>query len=167
MMRQALFSLFLIMGWQAGGENKIQLDPKVKSSYLKLLEQAAEFHSALQKGDQKTLKNEIKETQEIIASLYQKNPSFLEFHHRIHSYKLLSKLEEQLAGLESQSQPNKKNIKTLFLSFFELAKVYDLDKEMKGNLFYCPKDKSLWIQSDKKAHNPINPNHINCGRTVL
>ena len=166
-MQYFLLFLLLITGLSSTARNKIKLDPQVKSSYLKLLEQAPDFHSALKKGDKKNLQNEIKETQEIIAQLYQKNSSLLEFHHRIHSYKLLSKLEEQLASLESQNKPNKKNVKNLFHSFFELANVYDLSKEMTGNLFYCEKDKSLWIQSDSKAHNPINPDHISCGRTIL
>ena len=146
---------------------KIQLEPQVKSSYLKLLEQASDFHSAFKKGNKQAIQDEVKETQEIIAQLYQKNSSLLEFHHRIHSYKLLSKIEEQLTSLQSQNTPDKKNVKNLFLSFFELAKVYDLSKEMKGSLFYCKKDKSLWIQSESKAHNPINSHFSSCGRTIL
>lgn len=166
-MHCSLLLLLLITGFNSTARNKIKLDPQIKSAYLKLLEQAPEFHSALKEGNKKNLQTEINKTQEIIAQLYQKNSSLLEFHHRIHSYKLLSKLEEQLASLESQSKPNKKNIKNLFRSFFELAKVYDLSKEMKGSLFYCKKDKSFWIQSDSTAYNPINSNHINCGRMIL
>ena len=160
--------LLVFLNWNmATARKKIQLEPQIKSSYVKLLDQASEFHSALKKGDKKNLQNEIKEIQDLIAELYQKNFSILKFHHRIHSYKLLSSLEEQLASIESQNKPKKENIKKLFRSFFELAKVYDLSKEMKGSLFYCEKDKSLWIQSESKVHNPINSHHISCGRTVL
>ena len=166
-MRYLFLSLSLIIGLYTTAKNKITLDPQVKSSYLELLEQAPKFHSALKKQDKQALEIEIKQTQEIIAGFYQKNSPHLKFHHRIHSYKLLSKLEEQLNSLESQNKPNKKNIKNLFHSFFELANVYDLSKEMKGSLFYCDKDKSHWIQSDSTAYNPINSNHSSCGRTIL
>ena len=165
-MKLLLILFFFIIG-SATARTKIKLDPPIKSSYLKLLEQASKFHSAFKKADKQTLHAEIKATQEIIAQFYQKNIAGLEFHHRIHSYKLLSRLEEQLESLETQSEPDKKNIKKLFSSFFELAKVYDLSETMKGSLFYCAKDKSLWIQSDSKVYNPINSNHISCGRTVL
>jgi len=147
---------------------KLDLHPEIKSSYLNLLEQAPKFHQALKLQDKKALEREIKKTQEIIARLYQKNSSHLTFHHRIHSFKLLSKLEEQLNSLENQNTPNKKNVRKLFHSFFELANVYNLNKEMKGSLFYCSKDKSHWIQqSNSKVYNPINSNDSSCGQNLL
>ena len=151
--------------------SKSPLNPQTKASYLKLLDQAVLFHQALDQGDQKNIQKEIQKTQELLTQVYQNSLSLPAFHHRIHSYKLLSHIEEQLTGLSYSYSPNKtpdkKKVKKLFLSFFELAQVYDLNKEMKGRLFYCPKDRSLWIQSSKTASNPINNQHPSCGKIIL
>ena len=143
------------------------MNPQTKASYLKLLDQAVDFHKALDKGDQKNIQQEIKKTKDMLAQVYQKSLSLPAFHQRIHSYKLLSSIEQQLTGLSLDQSHNKKNVKKLFLSFFELAQVYDLNKEMKGRMFYCPKDRSVWIQSSTKAKNPISPQYNSCGKIIL
>ena len=152
-------------------KNKIQLSPQLKNSYLKLLDQASDFHKALRLGDKNNIQKEIKETQEIIAELYRKSSSLSEFHFRIHSYKLLKSIEEQLSMITHnhllKENQEKKVVKKLFNSFFELAQVYDLTKDMKAKVFYCGKDKSLWFQTDRKAQNPINPGYKNCATQVL
>jgi len=166
-MRIFFLSLFIVFTSQSFARKKPELHPEVKASYLKLLEQAPKIHEALKAKDKKILQTEITKTQEIIPRLYQKN-SYLQIHHRIHSFKLLAHLEEQLNSLEAQSTPNKKNVRNLFHSFFELASVYNLNKEMKGSLFYCGKDKSHWIQSaNSKVYNPIHSRDSSCGRTIL
>ena len=167
------FLLFLISfsGCSSPKKNKIQLEPQLKNSYLKLLEQASDFHKAISQEDKKSIQTEIKETQEIIAELYRKSLSLPEFHFRIHSHKLLKSLEDQLAMITQnsslQNSQNKKAVKKLFNSFFELAQVYDLTKDMKSKVFYCGRDKSLWFQKNKEVKNPINPSYKNCGTQVL
>ena len=152
-------------------KNKTKLNPQLKSAYLKLLNQASDFHKAISLGDKKNIQTEIKETQEIIAELYRKSSFLPEFHFRIHSHKLLKSIEEQLSMITHshmlKDSNEKKAVKKLFNSFFELAQVYDLTKDMKARVFYCGKDKSLWFQTDKKAHNPINPSYKNCATQVL
>ena len=136
-----------------------------------LLEKAADFHKVIEKGDRKAIETEIKETQEIIARLYSQIFSVSQFHHRIHSHKLLKSIEEQLAVMRSKSSlgksTDKRNIKKLFNSFFELAQVYDLRKDIKDRIFYCSRDRSLWFQEKGKARNPINLDYKNCGRVIL
>ena len=152
-------------------ENKQKLDPQLKSSYLKLLEQAGDFHKVINQKNKKSLQREITETQEIIATLYRQNSSLSEFHFRIHSHKILNSIEEQLSLINDETSlkenQKKRIIKKLFNSFFELAKVYDLTQDMKAKMFYCHLDKSLWFQTDKTAQNPINPDYKNCATQVL
>ena len=168
------FFLFFFISFPAltmADKTKQKLNPQLKSSYLKLLDQASDFHKAIRLGNKKDIQKEIKDTQEIIAELYRKNSSLSEFHFRIHSHKLLKSIEEQLSMITHNNSlkenQEKKVVKKLFNSFFELAQVYDLTKEMKAKVFYCGKDKSLWFQSDKKAQNPINPGYKNCATQVL
>ena len=152
-------------------KSSFKLNPQLKENYLSLLGQAADFHKVIDQGDKKAIQAKIKETQEIIAKLYKQVLSVSQFHHKIHSYKLLKSIEEQLAAMRFNSSLDKnrekKNIKKLFNSFFELAQVYDLTKDMKDKIFYCSRDKSLWFQESGKAKNPINLNYKSCGRPIL
>ena len=164
-----LFLFPLLLG--AISQPLLTLDTKLKKSYTELLEKAADFHKVIEgQPDRKRLEKEIQETQEIIARIYTQLSSVVEFHHKIHSYKLLKSIEEQLTLLQNSSL-NKtaeiRNRKRFFNSFFELAQVYNLKKDMKNKLFYCPKDKSLWFQESGKAKNPINPQYKYCGRQLL
>ena len=171
-MKKLVFFLFLFhFHLFAVNKPAFQLAPQLKKGYLALLKQATDFHKVIDQGDKKAIQEEIKETQEIIAKLYRQIASIPQFHHRIHSYKLLKSVEEQLSVLHFNSSLNKekdkKNIKRLFNSFFELAQVYDLKKDMKNKMFYCSKDKSLWFQEKGRAKNPISPDYKNCGRLIL
>ena len=154
-----------------GAKEQIKLTPQLKRSYLNLLNQAVDFHKVIAEEDQKAIQKEIKETQELVAKLYRQIGSLQKFHHRIHSHKLLNSIEEQLTFVKangvSGKSTRKKNIKKLFGSFFELAQVYNLTKDMKGKIFYCSQDKSLWFQKSSQAKNPINPSYKNCGRLIL
>ena len=168
-----LIFLLLLFHFPVFSINKttLKLKPNLKKSYLDLLNQAADFHKGIAQGDEKIIQKEIRETQQIIAKLYRQISSIPTFHHRIHSHKLLKSIEEQLDVLHFNSSLSKdrekKGVKKLFNSFFELAQVYDLTKDMKDKMFYCPRDKSLWFQEKGKAQNPINLNYKNCGRLVL
>ena len=171
-MKLFVFLLFLFY-FPAGAANKpvFPLDTDLKESYITLLEKAADFHTIIETNqDEKILKKEIQETQEIIAKLYKQLSSVEKLHHKIHSHKLLKSIEEQLILMDNSSLNKKaeiRNRKKFFNSFFELAQVYDLKKDMKNKIFYCSKDKSLWFQESGKAKNPINPHHKHCGRQLL
>ena len=156
---------------QSASKKQAILNPSLKESYLKLLTQAKDFHKVLARGDKQAIQQEIKETQEIIAKLYRQLPSVTQIHHRIHSYRLLKSIEDQLSVMNSNSSSNQeqeqKNIKTLFNSFLELAQVYNLKKDIKDKVFYCSKDKSVWFQETAKVNNPVNSAYKDCGRLIL
>ena len=164
----AIFFLPLI----GEGKQRLKLNPQLKESYLTLLNQAVDFHKVIAEGDQKALQAKVQEIQEIVAKLYRQIGFLPKFHHRIHSHKLLNSIEEQLSRVRvnddsSVKSAKRENIKNLFNSFFELAQVYNLTKDMEGRIFYCSQDKSLWFQKNSKAENPINSSYKNCGRLVL
>lgn len=171
---KALLFLCLFIGFpflSTAGKLNFQLSPKLKGSYLMLVDKAGDFHKVIAEGDQKEIQREIRETQEIIAQIYRQISLVPEFHYRIHSHKLLKSIEEQLLAIHSGNVPDqaesRKYVKRLFNSFFELAQVYQLTNDMKDQVFYCPMDKSLWFQEKGKASNPINSNYKTCGRRIL
>lgn len=169
-----LFLLLLILGYGpllSYAKPVLELDSQVKKSYLNLLEQATDLHKVIVEKDDQALKTEIQETQAIIARLYSQISSMSQFHHRIYSHKILKAIEDKLAVLDlndiSHQNGKNTNLKKLFNSFYELARVYDLKKDIKAKGFYCSRDKSVWFQKAGKANNPINPNHKTCGRVIL
>ena len=171
---KSIMLILALLYWPLASGAKVstlKLDPKLKAHYLTLLRQAGDFHKVIAKGDQRGLRAEIKETQEIIAKLYKQILSVPQFHHQIHSHKLLKSIEEQLAIMHFNNSLNesgkKKNMKKLFNSFFELAQVYNLTEDMEDKILYCSKDRSLWFQKGGKAENPISPGYKNCGRSIL
>ena len=170
-MKYLWLALILFPNLTIADKTKLKLDSQLKSSYLKLLNQASDFHTAIRLGDKQHIQTEVRETQEIIAELYRKTSSLSEFHFRIHSHKLLKSIEEQLSMITHnnslEEKREKKVVQKLFNSFLELAQVYDLTKDMKAKVFYCRKDKSLWFQTNKKGENPINPSYKNCATQVL
>ncbi len=161
-------SLFVFSGT---AQSAFELEPLMRMNYLKLLEQAADFHKTLLNGDSQAIQTEIAETQEIISRLNRQISLVPQFHHRIHSHRLFRSIEEQLAVIYFNSsldeKQKKRNVKKLFNSFFELAQVYGLTRDMKDKMFYCAKDKSLWFQESGLANNPINPAYKNCGQEMV
>ena len=83
-----------------------------------------------------------------------------------HAIRLLGIIDEKLEGLKIQGKDNgKRSIKKLFGTIAELAQAYHI-KTTSSGIFYCSRDKSLWVQSGSKPKNPISPGLKNCGRRV-
>ena len=164
----SVFPFFAVSNIQ---DNAFELEPQLKENFLNLLGKAKDFHKVIEKGDKKATQEEIHKTQSLIKELYPQALSLPHSQQRIHSHKLLKSMEEQLAFMKFQEKSSpenkKKHIKKLFNSFFEMAQVYNLKKDMKDQIFYCSKDKSTWFQSGNKPKNPISPHYKNCGRRVF
>ena len=144
-----------------------QLKPQLKQDFISLISKAKDFHKVIEEGgDKKSFEKESVETERMIKGLYTQVLSIPHLHQRLHSYKLLQAIEENLAVLKSQGVDNKRVIKKFFTSFFELTEVYNLKKDIDGKVFYCNRDKSTWFQSDNKPNNPISPTYKNCGQRL-
>ena len=171
--RAALVFLLAASAFSFGSirQKPFHLDPPLRQDFLSLLGKAKDFHSAFERGDRQALRKEAEQTRKIIQDLHIRILSVPHFQQRIHSHRLLRSLEEQLAVIPLQkkdaSRGQRRRVKKFFNSFFELAYVYDLKKEVKDQIFYCPKDKSAWFQSGGKPKNPVSPGYKNCGRRLL
>lgn len=150
----------------------LKLQPQLKQDFVKLISKAYDFHTALETESQKqAIQKQVAETGKLISQLYPKISSIPHPQQRLHSYKLLNSLEDRLTAMSSHplnnnSRNKQKIVKKVFSSFFELAEVYNLKKELKGNIYYCSKDKNTWFQKSGKAKNPINSNFKNCGTKI-
>ena len=169
-----LFSGLFFCGasFAGAGERPFHLEPPLKRDVLDLLGKAKDFHSAFERGDSAALQREAERTRQIIRKVYAQILFVPHFQQRIHAHRLLRAMEDQLSPLSLQKAAGgppgrRRRVKKLFGSFFELAHVYGLKGEMEGQMFYCPKDKSAWIQSGGKPRNPVSSGYKNCGRRLL
>ncbi len=161
------FLFFSCNAFSSIPKKSFQLKPQLKQNFVDLVSKAKDFHKVIQEGwDSQSLQKESVITKQIIKDLYTQVSSIPHLHQRLHSYKLLQSIEENLAVLQSQGVNNQRVIKKFFNSFFELAQVYDLKKDKVGKIFYCSQDKSTWFQSGNKPNNPINPHYKNCGQRL-
>jgi len=159
--------LFSIEIFASIPKKSFHIQDTLKKDFVSLVSKAKEFHKIIKDGGDKiSFKKERLATEDIINKLYPQVLSMPHLHQRLHSYKLLQAIEENLAILQSQGMHNKKVIKKLFKFFFEITQVYDLKPSVVGHIFYCSKDKSTWFQSGPKPINPINPQFKNCGNRL-
>lgn len=169
-------SCFCALSTEASISNKINWNRPTKQNFVKLLNKAKDFHEAIKNSDApQNLQKEADATKKIIAKLYTQIPSMPHMHQKLHAYKLLQSLEENIsvlaiqnktAGLSNKPRSNRV-IKKMFKSFFELAEVYNLKNEVKDEIFYCSLDKSIWFQKKGKAINPVSFRFKQCGKKLL
>ncbi|MBX7232675.1 MAG: hypothetical protein K1X29_11375 [Bdellovibrionales bacterium] len=66
--------------------------------------------------------------------------------------------------LNRSGESRKDSLKEAFNHLVQIAKVYKLDEYQ---VFFCPLDKSVWLQKNNKPNNPINPQKYgSCGKLV-
>ena len=141
--------------------------PGIRSALLDLVNEAAELHKAIQAENDLSLEIKIQKLQSKIQSIYRKLPLMSHPQEKDHTFRLLGVIDERLEGLKIQGKDNlnKKSVKRLFSTIAELAKAYHV-KTASSGIFYCSQDRSLWLQSNGKPKNPVNPHLKNCGRRV-
>ena len=82
-----------------------------------------------------------------------------------HLVKILSAALEKLEVSQNYSgQKRRDSLLEAFKDLVQIAQVYKLEKY---NIFFCNKDKALWLQKSSMPKNPINPKKFGkCGRLV-
>ena len=145
----------------------LSLHPEVQSSLQVLIAEAAALHETIgSKAGQSALAEKIHQLQTRIRLVYRQFNLMAYSPKKNHAIRLLGIIDDNLEGLKIQGKDiGKRNMKKLFGTIAELAQAYHI-KTASSGIFYCPRDKSLWIQSGNKPQNPISPGLKNCGRRV-
>ena len=173
-MLRILFFMLLVCSFTISAKFKdigkgphLAAPPDIHSDLLDLVSEATELHKAIQKENSFSLEIKIQKLQSKIQSIYRKLPLISHPQEKDHTFRLLGIIDERLEGLKIQGKDNinKKSVKRLFGTIAELAKVYHV-KTASSGIFYCSQDRSIWLQSNGKPKNPVNPHLKNCGRRV-
>ncbi len=84
---------------------------------------------------------------------------------RPHILKILNAAESYLdRSRKSAGRDRQTYFQRAFSQLVLIAQIYQLDSY---KIFFCPKDKSIWLQRGSKPQNPVNPEtYGTCGKLV-
>ncbi|MDB2426226.1 hypothetical protein N9W41_01640 [bacterium] len=143
----------------------INLNISLKMELNRLLNEANELHQVCADNKAVLIEARLKSLIGVIKDVKEKTKGTSGS--KTHINKTLDQVQDQLETylmVEPNSKQRKESLKEAFKQFVELAEVYNLDKY---RIFFCSKDKSVWLQKSRSAKNPINPEkHLRCGRLV-
>lgn len=147
----------------AGYGRKIKLDSVLKKELNNVLKATDELHEACFNQDEPLISAKLRLTIKAIESANKK--IVYADNQKIHIDKLLKSTKSDLEMFQmSKGRERQDSLKSAFHQIVTLVKTYKLDSY---KIFFCPKDKSVWIQKGWKAKNPINPEKYgSCGRPV-
>lgn len=91
---------------------------------------------------------------------YNSNTNTLHLRHILNN---VQKAIEQ-AGLYIQEGQRKQEIKKIFSQLVLVAQTYQLD--FRYPVYFCDKDRSVWLQKSGQIRNPIHPHYTYCGTIV-
>ncbi|MCB0392090.1 MAG: DUF3347 domain-containing protein [Bdellovibrionales bacterium] len=142
---------------------RIELTPAIRNELNLILQNTNQLHSACINDDEGSIE---KATEKVINSLKRatKNSSMAQVQ-ATHLVKILSAALEKLEVSQNYSgQKRRDSLLEAFKDLVQIAQVYKLEKY---NIFFCNKDKALWLQKSSMPKNPINPKKFGkCGRLV-
>ncbi len=143
--------------------SKIKVKPVIKVELNNVLKATNDLHNACFKQNELRIEAQLKNVIHKINLAHQKSGAAREQAPHLNRMLEAAKTELELAQMR-QGEMRQQNIKAAFKQLVQLAKVYKLDKY---RIFFCSKDKSVWLQKNWKAQNPINPkDYKNCGKLV-
>ncbi|MDE0517999.1 MAG: hypothetical protein OXH36_00365 [Bdellovibrionales bacterium] len=128
-----------------------------------LLDEAVDLHHAIYSNQEGRIHLTLSKMINKIEELKQ-FPQLLPYHQQSYTYNLLQGLRPQLEAIKVSRGKRKDNINAINRTLTYMAHVYGLRKYA---VFYCPKDKSVWIQKgNKKRHKRSLQNYRLCGDLV-
>ncbi|MBT4760410.1 MAG: hypothetical protein HOO06_01825 [Bdellovibrionaceae bacterium] len=142
---------------------KIDIKVPLKTELNNLLKATDALHTACYKQNEPHIEAQLKNVLHKITVAHQK--SFVQKDQAMHLSKMLdaAKTQIQLAQM-NLGEKRQANLKAAFRQLVQISKVYKLDPY---RIFFCSKDKSVWLQKGWRAKNPISPqDHKNCGKLV-
>ena len=82
-----------------------------------------------------------------------------------HLMQVMKSLRVDLKALKRASaDSSEQSLRSVFGNVVQIARNYKLTQY---RLFFCAKDQSVWLQRDRVAHNPFNPETFrNCGSAI-
>jgi hypothetical protein len=142
---------------------KLVLPPILRNELNLVLEGAVDMSEASFRRNESAFMAALKKLLKRIDSASKK--SNLAMDQRPHILKYMDAISEDLSKCRRASPGDRHTFLQKALKQIEgIYKLYQLDTY---KVFFCPKDKSIWLQRGTKPQNPVNPGTLgNCGKLV-
>jgi hypothetical protein len=142
---------------------KMKLHGELKSELNAVLKATVELQEASFKRNDKQVSQNLKRLITRIDLATKK--ANLAKDQRTHIQKLLGTAKLALEKSRKAAGADRQTfLQKAFKQMVTLSQAYQLESY---KMFFCPKDKSIWLQRGSKPQNPINPGtHGNCGKQV-
>lgn len=148
---------------EARRNRKIEVQGALKIELNAVLKATDQLHGSIVKQDEQGVEASLKALVKHIDRAHKR--SALAKSERPHLLKILNAARTQLEITQnSRGRTRQGSLKSAFEQLVQLAKVFKLDTY---RIFFCPTDRSVWLQKGWKPFNPIHPQRYkNCGKLV-
>lgn len=141
----------------------MDLNPALTTELNDVLSAVNDMHSAFFEQNEEQIKATL---QKVLSSIDRaKVKSGLAEDHKPHLVKMLEATRAELqVAKNSEGEQRKDSLKNALKQIVQLAQTYKLDKY---KVYFCPKDRAVWLQKSWGPKNPVHPKkHGDCGKIV-
>ena len=143
---------------------KLRLESHLTKQIETILDTSQLLHQSLIKNDNDQVKIHLSHIKRLIFSTnrasYNSSVNTLHLRHILRN----TKRAVERASLHKQESLIRQNIKGLFDQLVLLPKTYRLNSRYP--IYFCSKDKSVWLQKAGRIRNPIHSHYTFCGSIV-
>lgn len=141
----------------------LEVPPALTTELNTLLAAVDRLHGACVLGDEERVQSAANQVLKHLALAKKKSP--LAEGQRQHLVRVLDAIESDLELAKSLKGDGRvEPLQSAFKQTVQLAQTYKLDRYQ---IFFCPLDRSVWLQKSTRPKNPIHPRkHGDCGKLV-
>lgn len=149
--------------WASKTYPRMPLNAQLKAELNAVLKTANDMHTAFFTKDEQKIEQTVERMLAQIDSANRK--TVLAEDQRPHLQKMLDSTKNQMNALRNSSGEERRlSLKGALEQLVLIARTYDLDRY---KIFFCPKDRAVWLQTGSKAQNPVHPDqYASCGKQV-
>lgn len=143
---------------------KMSLKPELKMELNKVLKAGSDLHEACISKDEKKVNATVEGVISAIDTAEKKTA--LAEGEKPHLDRILNATKMRLQQVKKTDGDDRKDaLKEGFIQLVQISQLFPADPSY--SVFFCSKDKSVWLQKGKKAKNPIHPDTFeSCGKLV-
>lgn len=142
---------------------KIQIKGELRNELNALLKATVDLQQSSYKRKEKGVISSMRQLQMRLKSVAKK--VYLAKQQSTHLIKIINSAQLNL-GKAQKARDSRRHtfLQHVFSQLVIVAQLYQLDTY---KIFFCPKDKSVWLQKGSQPQNPVNPETFgNCGKLV-
>ena len=143
---------------------KMSLKPELKTELNKVLKAGSDLHEACISKDEKKVNATVEGVLSAIDKAEKK--TVLADAEKPHLDRILNATKLRLEQVKrADGDDRKAALQEGFIQLVQISQLFPADPSY--SVFFCSKDKSVWLQKGKKAKNPIHPETFEtCGKLV-